>query len=80
MTEGMLGLPPEVCASGAGQMLGTVGPTSHVETWGDTASEFREKTEAHVQPEEMGLPESDDARAVLEKGQGTWILRVHVQT
>ena len=80
MTDGVLGLPPEVCASGSGQMLGTVGPTAHVETWGNTASEFREHTEAHVQTGKMNLPEADYAGTVLKKGQGTWVLRVRVHT
>ena len=78
MTEDVLGLPPKVGADATGHMRGSLGTTTSVQAWGDNASEFREHPEAHVQPNQMGLPKTDYAGAVLEWGQGAWVLGVHV--
>ena len=68
MSEDMLGLPSKVGAGAAGQRGGSEGAGSNVEAWGDTTSEFGEGPEPHVNTDQVGLPQADNAGPILEEG------------
>ena len=73
-----MGLPTKVGAGATGERGDSLGTNSGMKAWGHTASEFREGTEAHVDTDQVGLPQSDDAGPVLEEGQSSGVFYVHV--
>ena len=76
--EDMLGLPTKVGAGATGKGGSPLGTDTGMKARGHTTPEFREGTEAHVDTDQVCLPQSDYAGPVLKEGQGSGVFDMHV--